>query len=1248
MPDRQRQTNLLTFRGLNTVLVADALPAGKSPCAVNVRAVGDSGVRTRPGFDLSFSTGGLPATDLRAYATLLTDNAPRIIVHDSGGGVWLDDGVKKGQVGTGGTGASLIPYRPNQSPQSWMYVCNRTGYEKFSAPAASVVVQQKVGIKEPQTAPEACPDGFSYNEFTSIAAAWPQGGTAAAPSDATRSTDTAVAIFLDPASVSPATRLRYSVQIGTTIQYQVGETVTFNLSGGGTNSTEVEDVYPPINAGVALTIQSIYYFNGPTGNCVLVPSQMPFGADHIFTDSGGTPSGTVAALANNLASLRRGSLIKLNAEVVLVLSVSVGPQHQIAIECSTASTHVAGETIIGIPAICVSGINSQVVGQTVAAAQINSAITTGIGTLTQTFGTNPFNLSLGGVGTPQEDDLVHVSLKVDVLANIVEMKLLFDVGDGSFTQNIAYYTVNLNALQSALLNNQTQLNAVLQAEQQSIINQVANQYPGVPIVWQNGHAYRQQSLPGQGGTILIPLTNTPVISVQSTTGASQWTEVIFPISDLVRSGNDQTKTLANCTKAQLLVNCAGNVAFSFGSIWIGGGGQLNVGDQGAPYRYRARPRSALTGATGNPSQATRYGITPRDQRGIISLPSATYDTQIDTWDIFRYGGTVTSWRRVGSAKSTATTWVDNTVDSAALAGELLDFDNFEPWPSVDVPFTGTVGDGNITNVTVYGTAVKVLGTTFPTTIAKWLPGTLITLDGQLTYTLWSRPISILGGYLFRIIESAGAPTVTTLFVNEPNVANQIVPYLWGPDANGVIFGVGDPLRPGFLYSAKQFAPDMSPNNAYDVCAPSEPLMGGEVVDGLALVASSKRWWMIQQAFGTAKRWQLVETPAGRGLAAPLGHCTDGKRVYFWAKDGIMAMIPGVPAQSLTDMDLQNLFPNDGVTGQNVTYGPYTFYAPEYKYAALFRLTVVNSILRVHYRDTSGFARTLVLDMSDDSTGKPRMAWSLEVYPETMQILNSYQPEQPPGTLTVFSGTAYPQCYMVDHLGRCYLEEDFANDNGEPIAAAFATPEWNATDARVGKQWIDAMVDAIPQSAITVAPYSKRVAVGTPSAIAAGATRALTLTPLGNPIANFLALLMSWTDDFDSISLPTTVYEWSSEFVAQPLLIRSWKSVPTSHGLKGYHHIRDLFFAYLASAPVTLTITAYDGNSPAVLTLPSTSGLYNKVEFVPTFNKGLMFTYEATSDEPWAPIEEDCEVHVGAWARSGEYSVFTGLGGRENV
>lgn len=1230
------------------------MPPGKFPAAINVRADGDSKIRTRPGYVPSFSTGGKRITDMRAYSALGTDNRPRIIVHDSGGGVYLDDGALKGTVGSGGTGASVLAYRPNQSPQSWMYVANATGYKKFSAPDASNnVTARKVGIAEPQSMPEACPDGFQYNEFTALAANWAQAGTAGAPVDVTRSTDTVIAIFQDPASVSPASKVRYSVQVGTTIPYQIGETLTFNKSSGGTVSAAVEDVYPPINGGTALTIQSIYYFAGTAGNCVIVPSQLPVGPVQT------PPNATIPDAVNQLAGLRRGSLVKLNgSEVVLVLNVTVGPQHQIAFECSTVSTHVAGETIVGVPAIACAGISSLVVGQTAAAAQINSVITKGIGTLTQVLGTNPFNLSLGTIGTPQEDDLLHVSFTTDIPANITELKILFDVGDGSFTQNILYFSVSSSVLQAAVTNAQTQVvvasqltqnSAVYQAIYNSLINAGYSTFFANIVLTNNNKIVYD---PTTGKTSIIGASGNSIeLNVPVGTGAGQYTEVTVSIASLIRIGNDQTKTLANCNRVQILANISGNITLGFGSVWVGGGGQPDVGANGSPYFYRLTPRSSTTGATGNPSPATRYGVLPRVQKVIVSLPSAGYDTQIDTWDIERYGGSVTSWRYIGSAPSSATTFTDNVLDSAALAGSELEFDNFEPWPTVDVPWIATVATAGITSISVYGTAIVVLGpsTAFLTTTLRWLPGTLLTLDGQSTYTLWNRPTAIAGGVLFRILENAGSPSVSTLVVNEPIVANQPLPYLWGPDANGVVFGCGDPLRPGVLYSAKQLNPDATPNNVYDLSPPSEPLLGGEIVDGLSLVASSRRWWQLQPAFTLPQRWLPIETPAGRGLAAPFGHCTDGKSIYFWAKDGICAMVPGLPAIALTDADLANLFPRDGVPGKDVTYAGYTFYAPDYSRAAQFRLSIINSILRAHYYDSNGNARLIVCDLQADSAGQPRLAWSADFGPDA--LTTSCQPEQPPGSLASV-GISYAQAYFADAVGKVYTESDLSNDNGVAIACALGVPEWNADDARIPKQWLDAMVDAVPagSAGILVTPASGGVAVGTPAAIAQGVTRLLSVVPLGNPLGNFLGVILSWSDNFLTQSVPTTILEWSPEFVAQPLLIRSWKSVPTSHGIQGYHHIRKIVFAYLTQGvnPVTLTISATDGTSPAVLSLPGTGGLYQKVEFVPTFNKGLLFTYQGACPDAWAPIEQDCEIHVGAWERSGPYSVFTGLGGREAV
>src|SRR5271170_2511493 len=117
------------FDGIKTNSSADAIPPTKYPYAQNIRGRNDNSIRTRPAGVLKFDTGANPVTDIRAYAALSTDNAPRYLTRDTGDLIWLDNGATVGTL-TPATprspGASLIPFRPNNSPNPWMYIANGT------------------------------------------------------------------------------------------------------------------------------------------------------------------------------------------------------------------------------------------------------------------------------------------------------------------------------------------------------------------------------------------------------------------------------------------------------------------------------------------------------------------------------------------------------------------------------------------------------------------------------------------------------------------------------------------------------------------------------------------------------------------------------------------------------------------------------------------------------------------------------------------------------------------------------------------------------------------------------------------------------------------------------------------------------------------------------------------------------------------------------------------------------------------
>lgn len=1300
------------FLGMKTNAVPDALPDYKYAYAANIRATRDDSVRTRWGLTPLFPTESGGPTDIRAYTAINTDNNPRLlaaVTHTSflntvtrvylgqpGNASALVGNLSGVGGGLGIWGVTMIPFRPAESPNPWMYVANGYDYQKLSAPAAGtdVVTQQNVGIAEPAT---SCQAGNGPGQYQSIFAAslsFAHAGVAGAVSGGTRLSDTVQSVFVDPAlGVNGPT----TIGVSASIVYSRG--VVLAIVGSSTGV--VWDVFPGQTAAIA--ISSIFYFSGSTGRCVIVPATVGAGPGN---------SGQSIYAESLMATLRRGSLIKLSSgpETCLVWSVTEGPDGTVCIETSTTGTHTAAETFTQPPGVQLTGSTIYAPGSAITSDDVTFAIS-GAGIGTQTSATSLTGMfTFGAAFSFQEDDHIHISVRVDTLASLNEFKFLLDVGDGSFTQNFYYYTVRVSDVEAGIQNTLTQLGAAQLVTQRATIDE------------ETAAASNNQ------------LTTSS--SAQTTPGDAQWAEIDIRIADLTRVGNDQTKTLFNTGKLQYLFNCSAATNVALGQMSIVGGQSADVGPSGAPYRYRARPRSALTGAKGNPSPDMRYGITARRNSPVVALPSAAYDTQIDTWDIFRYGGSLTSWRKIGQCPTTTTTFIDNYSDDAASEGEALEFDNLQPWPSIDSPL-------NVTATKVVG-FVAVVAIPTPNYFAptSYLPGNLVRIGNINVYTLRQRPTLITGtNYLFEFVENAGTQNSVPLQIYEPSAAQQRLPYMWGPDSEGTIFAVGDPVRPGTLSFTKNYAPDAAPD-AYniEITAPSEPLLGGEVLDGLSFVASPQRWWALYpQPSNSAQRYSVIQQPIPRGLAAPYAHCTDGKEIYFWAKDGIWGTARG----SLTDADLSNLFPRDGIPGSNVTYIGQIAYAPDYSRAATFRLTYGNHYLYAIYTDTTGAYHTLVCDLN-------RLAWSVDVVATVAGFTPTcyYAPEQPEGSLLT-TGTAYPLTVVGTSSGEVYSETNLHNDDTTPIAVSIATREWDGGDVRAGQQWGDLWIDLTPAApaGVLVIPTSLGGAPVATTLVPSAATRQQTPISLGGGfVADFLGVLVQWTDDYLQQAVATALQIWQPSFLTKPEMtgdrntdwydggtegakffqgfllhadtdgavkpmqvidgdtlafhtytpqvlhngesIRAysfdtpfvahtvqlsptdvtpwrffdvswifeetpeqadtWETQATSFGFNGFSHIQRIVAAYVSSTPVTLTITAFDGTSPMPVTLPSTGGAYQKLLVVLTPNKGQLYTFAAQSAGPFQLYLDDWEILVGSWGRDGAYTTWKSLGGRHGV
>ncbi len=187
-------------------------------------------------------------------------------------------------------------------------------------------------------------------------------------------------------------------------------------------------------------------------------------------------------------------------------------------------------------------------------------------------------------------------------------------------------------------------------------------------------------------------------------------------------------------------------------------------------------------------------------------------------------------------------------------------------------------------------------------------------------------------------------------------------------------------------------------------------------------------------------WTLQESISTRGLYLPRCLAVDGGgNVFFRAKDGIYHSPSGQGAKSITEDDLYNLFPHEGMTPQPVTRGGYTVYPPDDTRPQAQKMNVANGYLYYDYEDASGTMRTLVFDIA-------AMGWVTDEYefPVSLHILEDGAGIN--GVLTgCFDGKVRP----------------LTDSGAENSCAVLLMPSWNAGDTRATKHFGDLYVEAGP-------------------------------------------------------------------------------------------------------------------------------------------------------------------------------------------
>jgi hypothetical protein len=666
---------------------------------------------------------------------------------------------------------------------------------------------------------------------------------------------------------------------------------------------------------------------------------------------------------------------------------------------------------------------------------------------------------------------------------------------------------------------------------------------------------------------------------------------------------------------------------------------------GVTYAYKYR--GSKTGAQSNNSPYSPLQQTPVLANTVTSVYST--DPQVDKVDYYRQDEGLANYTYVitgpndgagsvinGVQYNTAVT--DTLTDLAVSANPVMQIDDFEPFPSIDTPKSGTV-------TIIDGVVTWVSGDKFN---ARWLPGTLMLIGSpaQTAYALVARPLSTTQLIIPGIPDNTGGanpgnfgfavgnirhriPDVgvgVPYNIAQPILAQQPMPSMWGPDAFGFMHACGDTNQPEAYLWTKAYNPDSAPQtNRLLLASPSEVLMGGDIVNGVSMVFSTLRAWLMYPNFADAQAttegtvgtpWNPIPANVSRGLYIRNCLCRiGGKAIAFRAPDGI-CVTKGGPEQSITDERLYNLFPHEGSTPSPVAIGPYTVYPPNDSLPQ--KLVYQNGYIYFDYTGSDGNPHTLVYD----EAGK---GWSVDT-----------------------AGNTFFACHGIDY-GPAVSDTVVGCSDGsvrvlqsggvESVNAVVATGADNAGDVRalkrVGDVFFRAQVDSAgPVNLSFYQSQYESVIVGFPPASLGGTGSLLPyIIDVGGTAIDVvdIAVILAW-----NAGTSTELDLWQPVLMPLPAAILSRRTDGIAVG-KGYQHVYMVNATFAATAPVTLILNTDQGVFSQTWPASGTLAVLTRVMEKMPPNKFKVCEYQIASTQPFYLF--GCEIHVGEWGRSGEYTIL---------
>jgi hypothetical protein len=406
-------------------------------------------------------------------------------------------------------------------------------------------------------------------------------------------------------------------------------------------------------------------------------------------------------------------------------------------------------------------------------------------------------------------------------------------------------------------------------------------------------------------------------------------------------------------------------------------------------QYRYVYRSSATGAPSNPSPESTAQAVPVASNTITSLWSN--DPQIDVVDYYRIDSVTADFTYVNTGPNDnlgpdgTNTPVSDSLTDTELGTQLLNSDNFEPFPITDLPQKGIVNVAGGIITWVSGGAIGGTATGFN---LRWLAGTEILIGSptSLAYTFIARPTSTT------TVTIPGVPDGSNLVyeIEEPILANEPLPFVWGPSDNiPFASACGDTINQGTMYWCAGNNLDAAPEtNQLALTDPSESLVNGCYVSGKGMVNTIRRsiavlpnfFNALATATGTVgTTWSVRTTGINRGLFIPRCLCVSGGGiVYFRVDDGIHISPGGSESKSITDDTLYPIFAHEGSTPVAVVRNGITIFPPNDALPELQKFSYQNGYMYWDYQGSDGNPHTLVFD-------EGAMGWIYDFYSPSVTI-----------------------------------------------------------------------------------------------------------------------------------------------------------------------------------------------------------------------------------------------------------------------